>query len=126
MAKVQVDFGVFQDALGHPLALGYLTFRLNTDAVTSGNQQVVAGRIVRVDLDVNGLINGAALFWPNTDLTPIDTVYIVKAYKANGQLVWENRSAALTTDTNLLLQETSFDFVLEDGSGVIVLEPVIN
>lgn len=121
MARTQLDFGAFQDALGNPLSLGYLKVRLNIDAVSSANDQISAGVVVTVPLDVNGLVSGSAEFWPTDELTP-DTVYIVKAYTAAGQFVWEG---TLSSGPSLLLQEDGFDFILEDGTGAIALEPFV-
>lgn len=121
MAREQLAFGVFQDALGNPLALGYLTVRLNTDAVASDGSQVAAGRVVTVPLDDNGLIDGAAEFWPNSQLTPSGTSYIIKAFTAEGQFVWQTETTAIDTQ-GLILQEDSFFIVLEDGSGFVALE----
>lgn len=82
--------GGWQDALGNPLALGYLTFRLNTDAVTGTNSQIVAGRVTRVSLDADGNIAGTVLLWPNDQLTPSGTTYHIKAFDSRGQFVWES------------------------------------
>jgi hypothetical protein len=88
-AKRQITGGNFQDALGHPLDAGYLTFRLNTDA-HAGAIQVVAGSVVTVPLDSNGSVSGTVYIWPNDQLVPSDTVYIVTAYSAAGQQVWRS------------------------------------
>jgi len=120
MAREQLDFGVFQDAAGNPLALGYLTVRLNTDAVSNDGDQVSAGIIVTVPLDANGLISGSAQFWPNNQLTPTDTVYIIKAYTARGQLVWEYQTSSLPTTTSLLLQESGPLILQADGFGILI------
>jgi hypothetical protein len=85
MAKIFISGGNFQAPNGVPLAGGYVTFRLNTDAVAGGSQ-ISAGRIVTFDLDLNG--NLAGYIWPNDQMTPNDTVYFVQAFTAAGQLVW--------------------------------------
>lgn len=95
MAQRQVVKGNFQDCLGNPLALGYLTWRLNTDAVTGTNVQVTAGRVLNVPLDSFGNVLGTVAIWPNDQLTPSSTVYIVKAYTAQGQLAWTNPTFSL-------------------------------
>jgi hypothetical protein len=87
--------GNFQDLSGNPLANGYLTFRLNTDAAILGNSsnvQVSAGVITRVTLDSNGNVSGVVPVWPNDILTPSNTVYIVKAYSAAGELCWSSEN----------------------------------
>ncbi len=120
MARQQLEYGVFQDAEGNPLALGYLTVRLNTDAVSDAGDQVSAGIVVTVPLDVNGRIAGAAEFWPTDQLTPSGTIYIVKAYTARGQFVWESQTG-LPTITNLLLQEATPLILQEDNVfGIII------
>ena len=91
MAQRQIINGGFQDALGNPLNLGYLTMHLNTDAVTGTNVQICAGRVVLVPLDSSGNVSGVVLIWPNDQLTPTDTVYFVQAYSAQGQLAWQGQ-----------------------------------
>jgi hypothetical protein len=90
MAARQIINGGFQAADGSALALGTLKFRLNTDAVTSGNEQIVAGRIVSVPLDSSGNVSGTVDIWPNDQLTPTDTVYIVTAISARGEISWRS------------------------------------
>ncbi len=90
MSKRQVINGGFQDALGNPLDSGYLTFRLNTDAST-GTNQVSAGIIVRVELDASGNVRDSVSFWPNDQLSPSGTVYILAAYTSRGQLAWREQ-----------------------------------
>lgn len=77
--------GNWQDLAGNPLALGYLTFRLNTDMETSG-VQIAAGRLVTVPLDANGSISGTVLLAVNTE----STTYDIRAYTAAGQFAWRN------------------------------------
>lgn len=89
MPKRQVIGGGFQSALGVPLDGGTLTFQINTDAVTDTGEQVVAGRLVTADLDENGDIVGTVEIWPNDQLTPTDTLYILKAYRADGLFAWK-------------------------------------
>jgi hypothetical protein len=82
--------GAFQDLEGNPLSNGSLTLQLTKDAQIPGVGQLGAGVIVKVSLDVNG--NAPLLgnvVWPNASLIPTDTQYIVIAYSAAGQRVWE-------------------------------------
>jgi hypothetical protein len=102
MATRQIINGAWQDSLGNPLALGYLTFRLNTDG--SSGVQVAAGRLVTVPLDANGNISGTVSLWTNDSLTPTDTSYSVIAYTANGQPVWRNMKFLLPSGAG------SYDF----------------
>jgi hypothetical protein len=84
---ILITGGNFQDAAGNPMAGGYVTFRLNTDA-TAVDCQISAGRLITFPLDSNGNLSG--YIWPNDQLTPA-TVYIVRAYNAAGELVWNNQ-----------------------------------
>lgn len=88
--KNQLSGGGFQDALGNPLALGYLLFMLSQDAQVNGSTQIAAGFTVKIDLDSGGNITSspAQSIWPNDVLSPAGTFYLVSAYSANGQLVW--------------------------------------
>lgn len=92
MAKRQIINGAWQDSLGNPLALGYLTFRLNTDSLYQGiliaNAQIVAGRLVNVPLDGDGNIAGTVFLWPNDHLHPAGSTYGIRAYTTKGQEVW--------------------------------------
>src|SRR5882757_4321057 len=119
MARQQLDFGMFQDAEGNPLSFGYLTVRLNTDAVSNTGEQISAGIVVKVPLNVSGFIDGAAQFWPNSQLTPSNTVYVIKAYTARGQLVWEFQTTTVPT-ANFLLQESGPLILQENGFGILI------
>jgi large repetitive protein len=83
---LHITGGNFQSASGVPLDGGRVDFRLNTDAVTAGGFQLVAGRIISFTLDSNGDLDG--YIWPNDQLTPTNTKYIARAYTAQGQFVW--------------------------------------
>jgi hypothetical protein len=85
MPRILISGGNFQAPNGVPLAGGYVTFRLNTDAVVE-DSQISAGRIVTFPLDANGDLSG--YIWPNNLLTPNDTVYIVQAFTKQGELAW--------------------------------------
>ncbi len=93
MAVRQIVGGSWQDSLGNPLALGYLTFRLNTDG--QSGVQVSAGRLVTIPLDSTGNIAGTVLLWPNDQLTPAGTTYSIIAYTAAGQSIWQNQKFTL-------------------------------
>jgi hypothetical protein len=114
----------FQDPSGAPLANGTVTFRLSTD-VMAGSVQLSASRLVKASLDSGG--NLAINLWPNNQMTPAGTVYIVKAYTALGQLVWEGELTVTdNTVPSFLLLETShgraYDFLLLENGGQIELE----
>lgn len=86
--KNQLTGGAFQDALGNPLAGGYLELQLSQDAVTSDSEQVAAGYIVQIDLDANGNVAAGQYVWPNDVLTPASTFYNVSAFTSKGVRVW--------------------------------------
>ena len=88
MPKILISGGNFQGPDGVPLAGGYVTFRLNIDAVVD-DSQISAGRVVTFPLDVNGNLSG--LIWPNDQMTPNNTVYFVQAFTAEGHQVWESQ-----------------------------------
>jgi hypothetical protein len=91
MALRQIVGGQFQDFAGNPLASGYITFRLSTDGSVSGTQ-VSAGILTKATLDSNGSISGVVYLWPNDQLTPTNTVYVIKAYTMHGGLCWQSEN----------------------------------
>lgn len=84
--KIPITGGNYQDAAGNVLKNGYVTFRLNKDALV-GNVQVSSKILVTLPMDANGDLSGS--IWPNDQMNPIDTVYFVRAYTAQGELAWE-------------------------------------
>src|SRR5208282_733523 len=90
-SKIQFNTN-FQDAGGHPLAYGTVTFTLSTDAVAL-DSQISAGRMTSFTLDANG--NLSCYIWPSDQLVP-NTTYRVKAYEADGQLCFEQDMVILT------------------------------
>jgi hypothetical protein len=80
----EVVFNV-QDPSGQPIAFGELVIKLSMDISTVGigGQQIVAGRTVRVQLDVNG--SATVLLWPNDVLYPLGSTYLIRVYTAQGQ-----------------------------------------
>lgn len=78
----------FTDAEGNPLSNGYLILRISTDVVTPDDTQLCYQLAVTVPLDSQGVMNGNPLFWPNEGLLPIGSNYILRAYTAQGQLVF--------------------------------------
>lgn len=89
-SKNQLTGGLFQDAEGNPLALGYLLLELSQDAQASPNIQIAAGYTVRISLNSAGSVDTttAQSVWPNDVLSPENTFYNVSAYNTDGQLVW--------------------------------------
>ena len=91
MAIRQIVGGNFQDSLGNPLNAGYVTFRLTTDGMASGTQ-VLAGIITKATLDSAGNISGTVSLWPNDQLLPTTTRYIIQAYTNAGELGWNSEN----------------------------------
>jgi hypothetical protein len=105
---------LFQAPSGAPLALGSVRFRLNTDAstATAGGVQIAAQRIVTAALDSSG--EATVSLWANTDLSPAGTVYVIQAFTAEGELVWQGE--ATLTPQNFIMQEDTTSFILLEGS----------
>lgn len=82
--------GGFTDWEGNPLANGWLTFTLSSDARTSLSGLVCGGLTFRVRLDPSGNIAGVVSIWPNDQLTPTTTFYRVNAFTSNGAVAWQN------------------------------------
>jgi len=112
----------FQDCLGNPLANGLLTGRLNIDgANSSSGSNISSGVILSIPLDSSG--SCTFTLWPNDQIIPAGTVYFFTAYTAKGQRAWSQQMSILTSVGGaFLLQETSFHFLLEDGTGALLLE----
>ena len=80
----------FTDAEGQPLANGSLEIQLTKDAQDPVlNLQLASGRTCHLPLDAGGNITGSGttFFYPNSELSPSDTFYILRAFSAQGQLV---------------------------------------
>lgn len=86
----QITGGGFQTILGDPIAGGYLELVLSDDCIANTTTQICAGTTITVKLDTNGDIvtSPPALIWPNDALSPPTSYYTVRAYNANGQIVW--------------------------------------
>lgn len=115
-------FLTFQDPAGNPLAGGSVVFRLSVDisTATNGGPQIAAGRDVKADLDSNG--SCIVLLWPNDNLFPSGSVYFTTAYTAQGQPAWQDELTIATSTDAFLLQEDGSLFLLEDGTGALLLE----
>lgn len=70
---------------GTPVANGKLTINLNTGGLVSGNH--IQFNKTTVLLDSSGNITGSPLFWPNADIYPTGTYYIVTVYDSTGNQV---------------------------------------
>lgn len=96
--------GNFQDLEGNPLANGYLTFKLTADAQINGVGQIGAGAITTVPLDATGNATGQQGIWPNDQMVPTDTQYVITAYSAAGQPVWQKTAVIPSSPTPFPLQ----------------------
>lgn len=94
-SQVQLIGGPFQDALGNPLANGFLIMRLQHDAVALNTGQIVGNISIRIPLDANGKIQGtvsgpAVMVWPTDTLLPAGIKYRIWAYDSSNRLAWDN------------------------------------
>lgn len=96
MPRVAFPIQIFTDAEGNPLSLGFLLISLSTDAQTPDPGQIGYRMVSRVELDANGMISGMPTFWANSLLVPNTTVYLLSAYKENGQLVMKDVSVIVS------------------------------
>ena len=128
MALRVIENGRWQDAEGNPLALGYLTFRLNTDG--QSGVQIAAGRLITIPLDSSGNIAGTPSLWTNDTTSPI-TTYSIIAYTAEGQPVWRYPKFTLPSgvgpydfggehSVEYLLLEDGGHILLEDGGSILL------
>jgi hypothetical protein len=77
----------FQDISGEPIAKGSLLISLSKDVATPSGGQLGAGNKVTVPLNDDGVVAGSPVFWENSALTPPDSIYIVRVYESNNELV---------------------------------------
>jgi hypothetical protein len=87
MARVNFPLTVFQDLDGTPLAFGNAVVRISED-VTASSGQICAGMSLSVPLDNTGTMSYVPQVWPNAQLAPTDSTYILEAYTAAGQRVF--------------------------------------
>lgn len=89
--KNQITGGAFQDFTGSVLANGYLTMQLSHDEQeTFDPGNIVSGYPLRVGLDANGNIAGSIFLWPNDQLNPAGSYYIVSAFRSDGTQAWSS------------------------------------
>lgn len=85
MAQQAFPITNYQLPDGSPVANGYLLIRLNIDGNVSDSS--IDSNFIRVPLDSDGNISGSPVFWPNDEISPSGTYYVLKVYQANGKLV---------------------------------------
>lgn len=86
MAQTALTVNTFVNPDGTPVANGYIRIRLNQDGSVSGNQ--IQASYTEIALDSNGTIIGSPVFWPNANINPSGTYYILLVYATTGQLVY--------------------------------------
>lgn len=86
MAQTPFPIATFQYSNTQPVVLGYVLINLNKDCV-SPIGQLSAGVKTKLLLDVAGSTTDGPTFWPNSQLTPSDVLYIYSVYTALGQRV---------------------------------------
>src|SRR5271154_6661871 len=69
----------------NPVANGRFDIRLNKDAMSPAGQ--VGTQVDAIDLDANGAPEGPPTFWPNSELSPNNTSYILKVFNAQGEQI---------------------------------------
>lgn len=88
MAQVPFPITSFQFPDTEPVANGWIILHLNKDCQLPNNLGQIAGRAkVRVLLDANGQVSDAFTFWPNEELFPPDSSYVMYVYNKAGELV---------------------------------------
>lgn len=88
MARAALPISKFTLADGSALSNGYALVQLNRDA-QSGDSQVCAAIIVRVELDDTGAPIGSPTFPTNDTMNPSGTVYLLSAYTEDGAVVYQ-------------------------------------
>jgi hypothetical protein len=85
MPKIALPIHTFQYPTGAPVANGFIVISLSQAG--SVNDTQLQSNSTRIPLDSSGVIAGSPTFWPNADISPAGTCYIVSVYSAQGQLV---------------------------------------
>lgn len=107
MAQGLFPITTYQLADTTPVANGYLIINLSKDATASTGP--IGSKIkVKVLLDANGKITGAPQFWPNQQLSPSDSVYIV--------VVYNSQAERIAGPLNVVVVPTATGFGLAFGS----------
>lgn len=96
MARQSFPYTAFTDSSGDPLSNGYALIKVSTDA-QSPSGQLCAGMTLRVALDSNGVMVNVPQVWPTDTLLPDGTVYILRAYTAEGEFVFGPRQVQIAT-----------------------------
>jgi hypothetical protein len=85
ISRTSLPLTNFQNADGTPVANGTLQIRLNVNG--SVNDTQVQSNSYTVRLDASGDVLDSPTFWPNADILPAGTYYVLSVYSQQGQLV---------------------------------------
>ncbi len=85
MARQPLTITTFQYPDGTVVSNGTIQIRLNTNGSVSNTQ--IQNEFTTISLDINGVITGSPTFWPNTNILPAGTYYVMSVYSSSGQLV---------------------------------------
>jgi hypothetical protein len=85
MAKTALPITTFQLLNGAPVANGSISIRLNTDGNVS--DVLLNTNYATIALDSSGTLVGSPSFWPNSEISPAGTYYIVTVYTKPGDRV---------------------------------------
>jgi hypothetical protein len=85
MAKTAFTVNTFQLANGAPVVSGFLRIRLNQPGSVSDAQ--INTIFTEITLNTEGVIEGSPTFWPNSEISPSSTYYILQVFSSTGQQV---------------------------------------
>lgn len=85
MAKQSFPYTTFTDPAGNPLSNGYVQIYIIDDAQSSTGL-LCRGMTLQVSLDGNGVMVSVPQVWPNDELEPDGTYYVLKTYTSVGEL----------------------------------------
>jgi hypothetical protein len=86
MAQVGFPYTTFYTASGAPLSDGYIEIEIIND-VQSPDGLLCRGMILQQALNSSGVVTSVPQVWPNADLLPAGSYYVLNSYTADGQLV---------------------------------------
>jgi hypothetical protein len=84
-SKISLVVNTFQNPDGSPVANGYILIRLCLDGSVDDDQ--INSNYTQINLNSSGVIIGSPTFWPNIDISPSGTYYIMFVYSSDGQIV---------------------------------------
>jgi len=98
----QIVGGKFQDSLGNVAANGTIEFELSQDCTVNTSTLVCGGRKMTISLNSSGSIPSSPTYsvWNNDQLTPSTSLYLVRVYSAQGQLIWGPNAVQVLSTTS--------------------------